>query len=215
MLSARRNIMAAKFGASVSSIEISNSSQAVVAGSSSLSLSVPSGVELGDLLVAVMCCGDDRDWGTHASFSLRAINTSNYPGLCVQTRVASASEPGSYSFTASGSSDLVGFMILIKGGVWDTAGSVVFTDNDSNDVVAESIVVASAGSLLLAPVATRFGDFASTEGMELLLSEVDGNRPNLQIFYEEGLDAGASGTRTFEPSAASRKDAVLLAISPI
>ena len=194
-----------------------NTAQTAPSGTSSttISLSVPSGVQNGDLLIAIVSAGGGAvsSW-TQASFTFALSETSRNPNLAVAYRIAS-SEPASYTFTAGASALLGAQMIAFRGAAWDTIGTIA-TTNNTNTLAANGITVAQNNAILLGAWAINnpSSTFTTPTGMSLVASSLTANNPNWAVF-SQNVSAGATSTRssTFNTSTANAS-AVLFSLIP-
>ena len=126
-------------------------------------------------------------------------------------KVATASEPSSYTFTFTGGNSPSSVSISVWGNV-DTAspvGADVSYYSHASDSVSEvspSIVVETDGAALVQYAGTSGNRaFSNSSGMSQLYDamEASAGGSSLGVFYETGVSAGPSGTRTLASTSAS------------
>ena len=88
-------------------------------GSTSLTISKPSGTAENDVLVAMVIVDDDGDTASLSGWTVR-VNTTNTAGAgdyrtLLFTKVAGASEPSSYTFTITDNEATFGSITAISG----------------------------------------------------------------------------------------------------
>jgi hypothetical protein len=177
---------------------------------SSMTMTMPAGVQNGDLIVACVCAGKGTvsDW-IQTSFTWAIEQNTVRPCLAIAYRVAS-SEPASYVFTTSTSRALGGAIFAFRGAAWDVAGSV------STSGVASGLTATSDLSVLLGFWASDPSNntFSTPSGMAITGAGYQGgNRPNWELFTQ-GINAGATGTRTSTLGNSSEVASALVAIKP-
>lgn len=177
----------------------------------SLTVNVPTGVQNGDLLIAVLFANDTVADFAQTGFTW-ALEHSARPSLGVAYRVAS-NEPSSYTFTTTGSRRLGGQIIAFRGGAWDTIGAIA----TGNTYTANSITAAASDSVLIgafaADVISR--TWGAPSGMTVVSEWEGGNRPVFAT-YRQDIEAGTTGTRqaTLSGALTDQAAAVLFSIKP-
>lgn len=158
-------------------------------------LSVPSGVENGDLLVAALFAGGGAASGWDLpGFVLVVSDISAAPNMALGYRVA-ASEPASYTMTTTLARKLGGTMLAFRGAAYDAVSSGGGTNGISSGVTASS-----ADSLLLGfwGIDQSSVTFSTPSGMTSIAGYSDSYSglfsPNWEIF-SQSVEAGATGTR--------------------
>lgn len=121
-----------------------------VSSATSVTVTAPTGIQNGDLLVAVLVANDDRGEKTLPSGFVRVAdsNSATQPGtLVVATKVA-ASESGNYTFTLAGSTTNITAAVLVYRNATrvNTIGSE--TRATTNTPTASSITPTLRGTLL-------------------------------------------------------------------
>jgi hypothetical protein len=195
-------------------------------GASSLVISVPSGVVAGDVMIAAVDAEGSTaitppgGWSSTGLFA----GTTNYGYSGVYFRVAGSSEPSSYSWSLGTSRKAVGKITAYTGvensapievtattaggltGTSDSAPSITTTVANTT-VLMEFAALNSLGSFTITPPTgtnTRASAFTSGAG-SVVGAEV-------QDFVQ--ATAGATGTKTFKPSASISWGAITIALKP-
>ncbi len=194
--------------------EVMSYSSTDTAGASSTTLTItkPSGVQEGDLLLAVMCgrgAGGGETWTGDTGWT-EVVDQGVWPILRVAWKIAGASEPASYSFTCSSSRQLGGGILRIARGAFDTIGAIG-TSTTTAAVVAPAIT--ATGALLIGFFVNdgKNISFTTPAGMTAQFSDSDGNEPGFACFSER-IAAGSTGTRSSTPSASANHAGVLVSI---
>lgn len=176
---------------------------------SSLSLNVPSGVQNGDLLIAVVFAtgGNAGDW-VQTSWTWASEQNSANPNLGVAYRTAS-SEPASYAFTITNSRRMGGFIMAFRGATWDTVGTLAAS------TTATGITVAANNSILFATwgINNSSVTFTAPTNMTEVARYSGSNGCNFAA-YRQNVNAGASGSRTVTTSSTTGIGGILFAIKP-
>lgn len=180
-----------------------------VAASSSASLVIdkPSGVQAGDLLVAIISGGAAITWTGDTGWT-EELDASR---LRVAVKLATGSEGSTFTFTASGSTFSAGVIIAYRSAAFDVVGSVG-TATSGSDVVAPGVTLSSLGILLAAFGIDAPGRTMTTPtGMLPVVVYPGAAKPSLAIFSQQ-LGAGATGTRTSSPGGGGSTSGVLIGI---
>lgn len=178
----------------------------------SITLTVPAGVQNGDLLIAVVCVGGNNpvdDW-IQTSFTWPIENATTMPCVGVAYRTAN-SEPASYDFTVTSGQRLGGGMLAYRGAAWDVAGAITFSQTPTG------ITVSEANSVLLGFWAAAAGSpttFSTPSGMAATgCTFTSSGNPNWAVFSED-VNAGATGATRTSTSSGSPDGSVLFSIKP-
>lgn len=158
-------------------------------------------VRSGDLLIALMSCRGPTTWTGDTGWTEAFDNAAIAPSLRIAWKVATGSEPSSYTFTvASAAFRPVAQILAFRGMVWDTIGE--FAGNAGASMTASSIT--SAGGILIslfASISTIVpggNTFTTPVGMKAIPRATNepptGEMMSLQSFYQK-VPAGATGTR--------------------
>lgn len=185
-------------------------SAVVQSNSNTLVLSRPSGVQIGDLLVALMANGVHDTWTGDTGWT-EQLDSGVLPGMRLATKVAGASEASSYTFTTSGGPSQSGIILAYRNAAFDLVGSVV-NDNRGGSFSAPSITMTADGMLLgFFAIARPEVSFTAPSGMALLASDTDTGNPSFAVFAQESA-IGATGTRSTTPSLGGSAGGVLIGI---
>jgi hypothetical protein len=187
----------------------------------SLSVTAPSGIRNGDLLVCFFYAATQSTGNLPASFTTAYTeNSSSNPRIKVGWKVAS-SESGNYTFTTSSSSNLVATVLVYRGASFNTVGVITRLTTFSSPIrapeaKAASITPTDQGILLASFTsnnATGTPD-SSPSGMTLRSNTTGSvNAPSLYVYDEELTSSGATGDRLMEWDAGSATSGILLSVS--
>lgn len=185
-------ILSALVGAKAAPQFVAYAASTTSGSATSLVIPKPTGVAQGDLLVAVMG-GGNVTWTGDTSWTER-IDQAAGVGLRVATLEAGASEPASYTFTASASTTVVGQILAFRFATYDTIGSIATLSGDGDLVISQ---ITMLGGFLVAGVASA-GQPSRTHttpsGMTLTEQKFN-NGGSVSCFYQV-LAGGATGSRT-------------------
>ena len=167
---------------------------------SSVTVTKPTGVASGDLLIAVMATDAPATWTEGVSWTSRLSQVAE-PSLKIATRIAGGSEGANYTFNSGVSVPTTVQMFAFRYAAWDAIGSVATRSGNGSLVIGS---VAIAGGMLFAAIATSqypFETYTTPSGMTLArrTENTDDPTPNYGLTmatYIQALTAGASGTRT-------------------
>lgn len=177
---------------------------------SSLTLNVPSGVQNGDLLIAVVFAGNNAvdDWA-QTSWTWAIEQNNAVPNLGIAYRTAS-SEPASYSFTTTQATRLGGMIMAFRGAAWDVTGTIA-----TATYTASSITVSQANSILIGAWGVDAANVTWTapSGMTEVSKYQGGNRANFAV-YREDVNAGSTGTRAASTASGQTRSCAMVSIKP-
>lgn len=166
-----------------------------VSGDDVLVIDKPIGVAEGDLMVAAMqnSDGKNRTWTGDSGWT-EVVDPNSQPNLRIAYKLATASEPGSYTFTCNNNGGIVsGAIVAYSGAVFETVGSVA-SMAAAGTISAPSITAAENNSLLIAAFASAEAfDIAAPAGMTARSSSA--SSPSF-VIADESIDAGATGSRS-------------------
>jgi hypothetical protein len=179
--------------------------------STTITISTPSDTQEGNLLVAFLGAAT-----TTVSYTLPSgwVSLNNATGRLLAYKVATSSEPSSYTFTISASTNYFGGCIAnIKNGAYDAHSSFGASANPS---VASSITLSSNNSLVLAsPISTAPDasglSYTFPAGWNTVITESDERAPSYAV-AEKYFDSGSTGNISISSTANSR--ACLIGIKP-
>jgi len=160
-----------------------------------------SGVRAGDLLVAVMGDHTSTTWTGDTGWSEILEDASGGNSVRLATKIATASEPGSYTFTTLSSVSVGAAQILaFRRAAYDSVGAIARANG--NAAIAAPAITAPAGILIAAfygQTSSGIPTFTTPSGMTATTPATNdpgtGVRSAMQCFYEE-IQAGSTGTRT-------------------
>lgn len=186
-----------------------NSETVSLEDGSTLPLTVPSGVQAGDLMVAIMTANTDSlsstSWTSPAGWT-EVGESSGSKAVALSYKVATASEPASYTFTASPNFPFIaGSMLIFRNGAFDTIGTFSGTTNLS------SVSPILSQSLLLA--CGHAGVSGATIGTSTTMTDRVVNNVatfNSYKVSEQKVSKGPTGVRVMSSSSKG----VLLSIKP-
>lgn len=172
---------------------ISYSASTQAGNAISLPINKPSGVLAGDILVAALCVSASSAWTPDTGWT-EVLDRGLAPGLAVMYKVATSSEPASYTFSLSGTYFSVGQILCIRPGLYDLIGSPVILSGNGN-LIMPSITM--AGGVLIGVVGSSYqsGRTHSTPAGMTNTARTANDDAVLSAFYQENI-SGASGTRT-------------------
>lgn len=167
--------------------------------STSLVINKPTGVVVGDELLAIMISSNDTVTFTGDSGWSEIIDHGGTPSLRLARLIAGGSEPLSYTFTASSSVTCVGHIIALRGVSYDTAAGAV--TGKTGDGFLNIAGITAAGGIIIAAVATNQTAtsiaHSTPTGMTKIATTIKSGsgQPGLSTFWQN-VGAGATGTRT-------------------
>jgi hypothetical protein len=182
--------------------------------STTLTLDVPSGVQVGDLLIAVVSAGGGSvgDW-IQTSFTWAVEQNNAVPNLAVAYRIATTSEPASYNFTTTNSRNLGGTMLLYRNAIWDKIGTLLI-DGNAGSMTATGVTSAKSDSLLFGvwSTPTNGTTISTPTGMTPLVDQ-SATAPAYEIFTQN-ISSGATGDKTSTVGGSNASAAVLWNLIP-
>lgn len=169
----------------------------------------PSGIQDGDLLVAV-CVRNQTGFSitsSPAGFSQLLDHDTTTNSFVIFSKVAS-SESGNYSFTWSagaGQNGLVNMMLFRNCASVETLGTPSY--QSANTGAADSISPASTGLLIGVYVRQDANALVSADPSGLTLIQANtGSNPEIVTYYKTNNPAGATGTKTISWNDAAADD---------
>ena len=205
------------------------------ADSTSITVTVPTGVQDGDLLIMVCTQAEDEDgnWNTPSGWTQEVVDhpvggtPPSVPGTSVFSRIA-ASEPASYACTITNTAtDLVAKMVAFRsvdtGTPMDATPTTANGGNSANPD-PPSITTVTDGAFVFA-IAFQDNSTASSltiptgytdpDGLGLIKRNTSGsNGCSLAVAYKEIVTAGAEDPGTFGFTASEEWGAISVAIRP-
>jgi hypothetical protein len=178
----------------------------------------PTGVSAGDLLVALTYANTAAAlWAGPAGWSKIAENTTQC-STAVFTRVADGSEGANFTFTRSGTSLNTAGAVVVRitgaSGVTPAAGIGFDTDTTLD---LPSITPTVADTLLLQLVGRVSGGSSWTPpGTATERFDIDSSGTALDVAGgDEVVGAGATGTRTWTMAASANSRGAIIAVNPV
>lgn len=178
-----------------------------------LTINKPTGTRQGDLMIAFVNSTGSSTWTAPSGWTEVADQGAN-PALAIAYKVATASEPGSYLFTASIDTEITtGHIVTYRNAAYDAVGAIT---TGANPLVV-SAVTASVDYSRIVGVAAR-GVSAVTitipAAMQLLNRNITFSPAS--VLAQDGALAltGSSGTRSFGVGATTNVSGALVAIKP-
>lgn len=167
----------------------------------------PAGVVAGDLLIAVMAATFGTFWTPEAGWT-ELVDQGSRPSLAAARKTAGGAEPADYDFgNASSTGRELAAIIAIRGGAFDVVGAI----GTGDPIVAPTITLTRSGLLLAAFASDSECEFTTPSGMVPLFAHTKDHGPSIAVFSQE-LGAGATGTRTSEPSVRGNAAGILIGI---
>lgn len=185
-----------------------------VATSANLVISKPTGVTSGMLLVACMASGGAVSWSGDTGWT-EVLDQSASPSIRIAYKVATGSEPASYTFISGNSSfNHSGIVCAFSSASYDTVGVVGVSEPI---VTAPSITASQNSSVCLAFYACSSSGvtFATPTGFSLISKNpTSGFAPNFFLFQKQ-ISSGATGDVTSDSGGTvGVRAGVLLSLSP-
>ena len=177
----------------------------------SLVINKPTGTVENDLMVAVMAADGSSTW-TGGTGWTEAADLNASPALRIAYKVAVASEPSSYTFTAAVSELLSGCILSYRYAAYDTIGS--FATN-ATGIVLPSISPAESQSILIAAAARADPSISMgiLSTMTDRINEADATAPSYTVGSQE-VAKGPTGTRYVLNSTITGSAGIMLSIKP-
>lgn len=195
-----RNILMAAAGNAARPQPTFVSSSVASGGGTSATVTAPSGIQNGDLLVALVFVtggGASTVVTPPTGFNVQSRQNSSATVFCFATKVA-ASESGNYTFAVSGTSSNTSAIVLVYRNATsvNTVGALAIAA--SNTVAAASITPTYNGTLVAAYVRNGSGSVTATTppaGMTLRGSYLTAN-PVFEVYDQAAQTATATGTKS-------------------
>ena len=213
----QRLMMGAAGSSGAAAIEFVASAQAQNSGTvNTVVISKPTGVQQGDLLIALCITSNDRSWTGDTGWT-EVVDQGVKPSLRVAYLVAGASEPSSYTFTISNNSSASGVIAAFRYAAYDTIGSIA-TGSASGVQTASAITLSSASSAILAFFAHDGSSRTwsnPTSGLISTASDSDAASSSWALYRQLNLSSGSTGTRSATCSSSAGSFAcILVGIKP-
>lgn len=174
-----------------------------------LAINKPTNTLEGDLMVAIAGGAGSNSWTVPSGWT----ETLDSVGRLAAYKVATASEPSSYTFTYSVATQIIaGYILTYRNAAWDTVGTVSVA---AQNPTASSITVAQNNSVVLcyADAQSVVSTYTTPAGFTLVTEDTV-TAPTSAIFSKIS-SLGATGTVTVNGSATGTPSrAFLLSIKP-
>lgn len=181
--------------------------------STTITVTVPSGISNGNLLVMVL--NNDNitsNWTTPSGWTAAAGNNSNGRGLFYRT---ASSEPASYVLTQSGSARSDAFILAYANAAWDTTG--LASQTAASPITPVAITVGTTNSTIVyvaASSGTASVTYTTPTGYTARASDSDGSTPSAAIFDLIGVASGSYTGPSTTPSSGNAR-AFTISLSPV
>lgn len=180
----------------------------------------PTNLAANDLVVVVLSDRDNPTFTAPTGFNLVRRETGGNDAACVAVywKIATASEPTSYSFSRSTNRNWRATALRVSNiNIDNPIGASNGANSSGSDVTSltvNSITTTTPNALLLAGVAMHntIGGFTGASGMSAAYANLT-PRPGNGGQFQVVANAGASGNRTFTWSTARRAAAVLWVVN--
>lgn len=195
------------------------------ASASSITISAPSTIAEGNLLVAFICHADTSNAQKFTTipsgWSLASSTTSN-ASLTVFYKVATASEPADYTFSgASVSRSGTGVIFNFANAAFDVSSDSKSQQGTSPLTISPtptSVTVAASGSVVFFVAASEDSNktVSAPSGYSTYESQIGGASQGgaMWVFYKENMPAGSSGTPSTTINTTGQAYTLLVAINP-
>lgn len=180
---------------------------------STLVINTPTGTADGDLMVAVMAASGTVTWTGDTSWTEPADQGSS-PSLRIAYKTAGASEPSSYTFTASTALQrLSGCILTYRYAAYDTIAGAFTTGADP--LILTSISPIASQSKLIAAGARAINSvtLGTPTSMTAQVTDADGTTPSY-IVCDQKVSSGPVGTRSMSTGSTTAVAGIMLAIKP-
>ena len=183
------------------------------AAGSSLVINKPTGTVEGDLMIASMDANTALTWTGDTGWTELADQGAN-PSLRIAYKVAGASEPSSYTFTASVATQaLTGCILTYRYAAYDTIAGSFTTGADP--LVLSSISPTLSQSILLAIGARGASSvtIGTPTSMTARVTDNDGTGSSYKV-CDQQVPKGPTGTRSMSTGGTANVAGIMLALKP-
>lgn len=165
-------------------------------GNATISIERPSGVSTGDLLVFVLYVGANGTVTSAPSGWSAAINSGATIGaMAVYTKVATSSEPTSYSFTHSSSNSKTGSILAYRNANAINATGTPNYTSSSLTATATSISPTKAGTLIAAFGYENNRTVATPPSGMTARATFSSNGPAFYVYDQGSVGSGSTGNK--------------------
>ena len=183
---------------------VSATTTAPTGSSTSMTMSLPAGVQAGDLLLAQIALDGNTTLATPSGWTLLQ-NDSNTIVQALYYRFATASETGNVTWTWSNNRRAAGGIVLYRGvDSSQPPGPAAVDSDDDDDLEAPAQTVVEANSLLITLYGLNRGNETLTAAGSMTTayhrSSTDNSGVTLLASYEQRPATGSTGVRTANSS---------------
>jgi hypothetical protein len=176
-----------------------------------VTVSTPTGVIAGDLMIAVMTGGSDSQTWTGGSGWTEIADQAASPNLRIAYRIASGGG-GGHTFTISDGVNKAATIVAYRNATYAQIGSFSTVATSGAAATAPAINVASENSLLLACFGTNNGSaFTTPSGMSSVVVFNSSVNPAVGVFSQQ-VGSGSTGSKSSDPSGSGNVSGILLAL---
>lgn len=163
--------------------------------STTITINVPTGTVAGDVMVAFLTNASSGTFNTLTGWTLGATAT----GRGIFYKIAGHNEPASYTFVASTSGLLQGYIVTYENAVW---GGVSAASSNTSPTQAPSVTTTSTNSMVVAFYSSTLASitYSTPTSYTTLDSNSDTTAPSNALFYRVYAAAGATGIVISTPS---------------
>jgi hypothetical protein len=175
-------------------------------------ITMPSSIQSGDLLIVVYVTELLTD-GSRATPAAGWTEVLDSIGRSLNWKVATSSEPSTYTFTYNTSTRFSAFAVCIRNAVFDVVGTI---GANASPNVAPQITVSQNNSILFSHNsngATASVTWTAPTGFTQVIADSNATQPSSVLFSDENIAAGATGTVSATPSTGNGRG-FLFAVNP-
>jgi len=176
--------------------------------SDTLTINVPSGTQAGDLLVFIGGIGGSSGGWLKPLGWTEVIDQGTDPSLSFMYKVASSSEPTSYTFTTSGDS-VMGLIATFRNTLYKNVSSVTSATSNS---ISSPIINTNYGALY-AVVADGDGSTFSTPVGLTKVDEIGGLTATVALYFKDNA-RGDTSIETFSYDATATLASIQIGLTP-
>lgn len=218
MLATRARMAAAGRGGGLAAPTFVDGASGYSASSTTVNVAKPSGVQSGDLLLAVLACATNRTFTTPAGWTL-LTDDSDGDDLTVRTyyRVVDGSEGASFTYSTNSPTSFLALCVAYRG--VDTV-SPIDASGANTGVVNTTVSCPSITTtgpnrrIVAAGVARPYNNLSAAPGGTTEVESNVGNNVSARVVEFEQAAAGNTGTTSFTVSSSSYLHGVTIALTP-
>lgn len=181
-------------------------------------ISRPSGLQVGDLMIAVLCVTSSAGtptWTELTGWTEVLDSSGTRPTFAMQWKVADSADVAAADFTftaTAGGTSNAAAILAYRGAAFDAVGTE--TRSASASVTATAITVGPDNSVLLAAFASGTAALTVTTAPSGMTQRSNQTSPGMLTIYSQDVGAGGSGTKSITYSGGSATTGVLFSIKP-